>query len=68
MNHAVISSQVNSFLISRENILCEYALEAHRRVAYNEYPPQALLMSTHHTFLWRNKENIYNVWLEKSLT
>ena len=45
MNHAVISSQVNSFLISRENILCEYALEAHRRGAYNEYPQ--------HTFSWK---------------
>ena len=34
---------------------------------HNKRLAKALLMSTHHTFSWRNKENIYTFWLEKSL-
>ena len=50
--------QVNSFLISQENICCGYSLEAPWLGASNEYPQ--------YMFSSRNKKNIDTFWLKKA--
>ena len=39
----------------------------HTVSTHNKRFAKALFMNTHRTFSWRNKENINNFWLEKSL-
>ena len=62
INYYCIEVRLICFLFLRENICCEYSLEAPRRGASNEYPQ--------HMFSWRNKrkyqynsvENEPNIW------
>ena len=48
---------VNSFLISPQNVCCGYSLEAPRQGTSNEY--------LQHMFSSRNKKNIATFWLKK---